>query len=167
MNKIIVIGNLGRDPEMRYTPNGQMVTNFSVASNRRYTAGGEQREETEWFNCSAWGRLAETCNSYLTKGQQVYVEGQLRSRSYQGNDGQTRFSLDIFVTDMQMLGARQGSGYDQAPYGDDQGQGQAYGAAPYGGNPGQGYGAPQGSGGYGGGAGYGGGPVDDVDDLPF
>ncbi len=173
MNKIIVIGNLGRDPEMRYTPNGQMVTSFSVASNRRYTANGEQREETEWFNCSAWGRLAETCNSYLTRGQQVYVEGRLRSRTYQANDGQTRFSLDVFVTEMQMLGARQGSGYDQAPYGDDQGQGYGGNQGPardsYGGNPGQGqgYGAPQGSGGYGGGAGYGGGPVDDIDDLPF
>ena len=183
MNKVIVIGNLGRDPEMRYTPNGAMVTSFSVASSRRYTTNGEQREETEWFNCSAWGRLAETCNSYLTKGQQVYVEGRLRSRSYQGNDGQTRFSLDLFVTEMQMLGARQGGGYDQAPYGDDQGQG--YGGAPtgggqgyggnqgpardsYGGNPGQGYGGGQGAGyGSGQGAPFGGGPPDDVDDLPF
>ena len=69
MNKIIVIGNLGRDPEMRYTPNGQSVTSFSIASNRRYsTASGEQREETEWFNVSAWGRLGETCNQYLAKG---------------------------------------------------------------------------------------------------
>ena len=174
MNKIIVIGNLGRDPEMRYTPNGQMVTSFSVASNRRYTtASGEQREETEWFNCSAWGRLAETCNSYLTKGQQVYVEGRLRSRSYQGNDGQTRFVNEINLTEMQMLGARQGGGYDQAPYGDDQGQGyggaptgggQGYGGSqgpardPYGGSPGQGYGGGQGPP-------YGG--PDDVDDLPF
>ncbi len=72
MNKIIVIGNLGRDPEMRYTPNGQGVTSFSVASSRRYTtSAGEQREETEWFNCSAFGRLADTCNQYLTKGKQV------------------------------------------------------------------------------------------------
>ena len=71
MNKITVIGNLGRDPEMRYTPSGQTVTSFSVASSRRYTTNGEQREETEWFNVSAWGRLAETCNQYLTKGQQV------------------------------------------------------------------------------------------------
>ena len=165
MNKIIVIGNLGRDPEMRYTPNGQMVTSFSVASSRRYTTNGEQREETEWFNCSAWGRMAETCNSYLTKGQQVYVEGRLRSRSYQGNDGQTRFSLDVFVTEMQMLGSRQSGGYDQAPYGDDQGQGSGYGGPSYGGSQG---------GGFGGGADYGGGqgapyggPRDDADDLPF
>ena len=107
MNKIIVIGNLGRDPEMRYTPNGQSVTTFSVASSRRYTtADGERREETEWFNVSAWGRLADICSQYLTKGQQVYVEGRLRSRTYQGQDGQTRVSLDVNLTEMQMLGRR-------------------------------------------------------------
>ncbi len=72
MNKIIVIGNLGKDLEMRYTPSGQPVTSFSVASSRRYTTGsGEQREEAEWFNCSAFGKLADTCNQYLTKGKQV------------------------------------------------------------------------------------------------
>ena len=140
MNKIIVIGNLGRDPEMRYTPSGQSVTNFSVASSRRYTtANGEQREETEWFNVSAWGRLAETCNQYLTKGQQVYVEGRLRSRTYQGNDGQTRVSLDINLTEMQMLGRR----------GDNMNEG----GSPYGSGSGMSAG--------------GGDPYDDIDDLPF
>ena len=89
MNKIIVIGNLGRDPEMRYTPNGQAVTSFSIASSRKHTtAVGEQREETEWFSCQAWGKLAETCNQYLTKGQQVYVEGRLKSRTYQTQGSQ-------------------------------------------------------------------------------
>ncbi len=107
MNKLIVIGNLGRDPEMQYTPSGQSVTKFSVASNRKYTTGaGEQREETEWFNCSAWGKLAETCNQYLTKGQQVYVEGRLSSRQYQIQSGETRTSLDVSVTDIQFLGQR-------------------------------------------------------------
>ena len=97
MNKIIVIGHLGRDPEMRYTPNGQAVTSFSVASSRRYTtSAGEQREETEWFNVSAWGKLGETCNQYLTKGQQVYIEGRMSSRTYEGRDGQTRVSIDVF-----------------------------------------------------------------------
>ena len=175
MNKITVIGNLGRDPEMRYTPSGQTVTSFSVASSRRYTTNGEQREETEWFNVSAWGRLAETCNQYLTKGQQVYVEGRLRSRTYQANDGQTRFSNDIFLTDVQFLGNRGGGGGgDQAPYGDDQGQGYGSGAGAGRGDSGQGYG-----GGYDrgpSGAPYGGnpgqdfdrsGPNDPVDDLPF
>ena len=140
MNKIIVIGNLGRDPEMRYTPNGQSVTSFSIASNRRYTtASGEQREETEWFNVNAWGRLAETCNQYLTKGQQVYVEGRLTSRTYQGRDGDTRVSLDINLTEMQMLGRR----------GDNMNEG----GSPY--NSGSGM------------SGGGGDPYDDVDDLPF
>ena len=107
MNKIFIIGNLGRDPEPRYTLTGQMVTSFSVATNRRYrTASGEQREETEWFNCSAFGRLAESCNVYLSKGQQVYIEGRLSSRTYQTRDGQTRFSNDIAVTEIQFLSSR-------------------------------------------------------------
>lgn len=113
MNKIIVIGNLGRDPEMRYTPNGQPVTSFSVASNRRYTiSSGEQREETEWFNVSAFGKQGELCNQYLTKGRQVYLEGRLRSRSYTARDGQTRFVNEITLTDVQFLS--QGTGTREA-----------------------------------------------------
>ena len=118
MNKIIVIGHLGRDPEMRYTPNGQGVTSFSIASSRRYTtSGGETREETEWFNVSAWGRLAETCNQFLSKGRQVYVEGRLRSRSYEGRDGQTRFVNEINVTDVQFLGGGNQMGEERPAYG--------------------------------------------------
>jgi single-strand DNA-binding protein len=84
-----------------------MVTSFTVATNYRYkTASGEQREETEWFNCSAFGRLAETCNQYLSKGQQVYVEGRLSSRTYQTQRGETRQSLDVRVSDVQFLGRR-------------------------------------------------------------
>ena len=120
MNKIIVIGHLGRDPEMRYTPNGQGVTSFSIASRRRYTtSGGETREETEWFNVSAWGRLAETCNQFLSKGRQVYVEGRLRSRSYEGRDGQTRFVNEINVTDVQFLGGGNQMGEELPAYGQD------------------------------------------------
>ena len=118
MNKIIVIGNLGRDPEMRYTPNGQSVTSFSVASNRRYTtASGEQREETEWFNVSAFGKVGELCNQYLTKGRQVYLEGRLRSRTYQGPDGQPRHSNDITLTEVQFLGQASGARGEGSPYG--------------------------------------------------
>ena len=107
MIKIIIIGNLGRDPEMRYTPSGQSVTNFSVASSRKYTtADGEKHEETEWFNASAWGGLADTCNQYLTRGSQVYIEGRLKSRSYTTADGQPRFSNDITITEIQFLGSR-------------------------------------------------------------
>jgi single-strand DNA-binding protein len=117
MNKIIVIGHLGRDPEMRNLPSGQGVTNFSVASSRKYTTGaGEQREETEWFNCSAFGKLAETCNQYLTKGKQVYVEGRLSSRTYQTQSGETRHSNDINVNEVQFLGQRsESNGQEQAP----------------------------------------------------
>ena len=117
MNKIIVIGNLGRDPEMRYTPSGQSVTSFSVASNRRYnTSTGEQREETDWFNVSAWGRLSELCNQYLTKGQQVYIEGRLHLRSYEGRDGQTRWLNEITMTDVQFLARASGTEEQVPPY---------------------------------------------------
>jgi len=92
---------------MRYTASGQGVTSFSVASSRKYTtSAGEQREETEWFNCSAFGRLAETCNQYLTKGKQIYVEGRLSSRTYQTQNGETRHSNAINITDIQFLGQR-------------------------------------------------------------
>jgi len=114
MHKITIIGHLGRDPEMKYTPTGQPVTSFSVASSRKYkTSGGEQREETEWFNVSAWGKLAETCNQYLTKGKQVYLEGRLKSRTYQAQNGETRFSLDVSLNEIQFLGGGQGQSQDQ------------------------------------------------------
>ena len=103
MNKIIVIGNLGGDSEMKYTPNGQPVTSFSIATNRKYTTNDERREETEWFNVSAWGKLAETCNQFLTKGTRVYVEGRLTSRSYETKDGQTRFAMEFNLTEVQFL----------------------------------------------------------------
>ena len=105
MNRIFIIGNLGRDPEARYTPTGQMVASFSVATNYRYTdSQGQRRSETEWFNCMAFGKLAELCNEHLSKGQQVYVEGRLKSRTYQTRDGQTRFSNDVTVSDVHFLG---------------------------------------------------------------
>ena len=111
MHKVILIGNLGRDPEMRYTPNGASVTSFSVASTYRYTtANGETREETEWFNVNAWGRLSEICNQYLARGRQVYVEGRLSSRTYQTQDGQTRVSLDVQAENVHFLNSRQGDG---------------------------------------------------------
>ncbi len=116
MIKITVIGHLGRDQEMRYTPSGQSVTSFSIATNRKFTVGGEQREETDWFNVSAWGRLSDLCNQYLTKGQQVYVEGRLHLRSYEGRDGQTRWVNEISLTDVQFLSRSSGAGDEPAPY---------------------------------------------------
>ena len=104
MNKITIIGHLGRDPEMRYTPQGTAVTDFSVATSRRYTDNtGERREETDWFRVSAWRQLAELCNQYLQKGSLVYVEGRLHVRQYEGNDGTTRFSSDVFASDVRFL----------------------------------------------------------------
>lgn len=106
-NKITIIGNLGRDPEMRYTPSGSPVTNFSVATHRRYTTrDGEPREETEWFRVDAWDRLAEVANQYLRKGSLVYVEGRFSSRMYQGNDGQMRVSNDVRAVEIKFLGGR-------------------------------------------------------------
>ena len=112
MNKILVIGNLGSDPEMRYTSGGDAVTSFSVATNRRYTnRNGERVEETEWFRVSAWRRLAETTNQYLSRGRRVYVEGRLRSRSWVSQDGQTRFSNEIDADNVVFLdSAGQSSG---------------------------------------------------------
>lgn len=104
LNKMLVIGNVGTDPEMRYTPNGNPVTSFRLATNRRYTTGeGEQREETEWFTISAWNRLAELCNQYVTKGMRIYVEGRLKSDSWTGNDGETRFRMEITANDVRFL----------------------------------------------------------------
>jgi single-strand DNA-binding protein len=104
LNKVLVIGNVGNDPEMRYTPSGSAVTSFNVATNRRYsTSGGEQREETEWFRVNAWNRLAETCNQYVTKGRKVYVEGRLSSRPWIDRDGQPRAGNEIFATDVNFL----------------------------------------------------------------
>lgn len=96
LNKIMLIGNVGSDPEMRYTPNGKAVTSFSMATNYRYTtAAGESRDETEWFRVSVWGKQAESSNQYLSKGKRVYVEGRLHSRSWEGQDGQMRTSLEV------------------------------------------------------------------------
>jgi single-strand DNA-binding protein len=108
LNKVILIGNLGRDPEMRYTPSGSPVTNFSMAVSRVWkTPEGENREETDWFNVSCWDRLAETANNYLSKGRQVYIEGRVRGRQYDDrNTGEKRFSLDVHATNLVLLGAR-------------------------------------------------------------
>lgn len=89
LNKVMIIGNLGSEPEMRFTPGGNPVTSFSVATNRVYnTPEGERKEETEWFNVVTWSRLAETCNQFLTKGQRVYAEGRLHTRMWESQDGQ-------------------------------------------------------------------------------
>ena len=110
LNKIMVIGNVGTDPEMRYTPNGSPVTSFRIATSRSYNAqDGERRQETEWFTVVAWNNLAEQVNQFLAKGRRAYVEGRLQSHSYQGNDGQTRFRNEIIANRVLFLD-RPGSG---------------------------------------------------------
>ncbi len=104
MNKIILIGNLGRDPEMSYTPNGVAVTKFSLAVSRtEKSASGERQRETDWFNIVAWRQLAETCNTYLRKGNKVYVEGRLTQRKYTDKNNVERTSIDVSITEMEML----------------------------------------------------------------
>ena len=144
LNKIMIIGNLGSDPEMRYTPNGAAVTSFSVATNRKYkTSDGEQRDETVWFRVSAWGRLAEVTNEYLSKGSSVYVEGRIgEPRVYTPQSGEARATLDVTAQTVQFLSTPNrdgGNGYDsREPVG--AGTGQRRAAAP---------------------------PADDADDLPW
>src|ERR1700704_2159021 len=112
VNKVIIVGNLGADPETRYTPGGDAVTNIRIATTDKWKdkASGEMKEQTEWHRVSFWGRLAEVAGEYLKKGSQVYIEGQLRTRKWQDKDGQDRYSTEIRGDVMQMLGRREGGG---------------------------------------------------------
>ena len=96
LNKVMIIGNVGTDPEMRFTPSGRPVTSFRIATTRTYMSPeGEKRQETEWFSVITWNKLAETCNQFLAKGRRAYVEGRLRTHSWEGQDGQRRFRTEI------------------------------------------------------------------------
>jgi single-strand DNA-binding protein len=120
LNKVMIIGHLGRDPEMRYTPSNRPVTTFSLASTRNWTtAEGEKRSETEWFNVVAWGSLAEICNQYLKKGQQVYVEGRLQTRRWEDEQGNKRSAVEIVAREMIMLGERRERAEGEPEGGDD------------------------------------------------
>jgi len=111
MNKIMLIGNLGRDPEMSYTTSGTAVTKFSLAVSRQSKSpSGERQTETEWFNIVAWQRLAETCNSYLRKGNKVFIEGRLTQRKYTDREGNQRTSVEVIANDMEMLTPKSQSG---------------------------------------------------------
>ncbi len=130
--KVVIVGNLGTDPEMRYTPSGQAVTNFSVATNRRWSdSQGNQQEETVWFRVSVWGKMAEVCNQYLAKGRQVLVEGTMRPdpetggpRIWTDQNGQPRASFELTGREVKFLGTRSDSGGD---FGGDSGPGEAPG----------------------------------------
>lgn len=107
LNKVIIIGYVGRDPEMRYTPSGRPVTSFSVATSRTWvSAEGERREETEWFNVVAWGNLAEICKAHLSKGNQVYVEGRLQTRGWEDETGKRHFRTELVANEMILLSDR-------------------------------------------------------------
>jgi single-strand DNA-binding protein len=112
INKVIIVGNLGNDPDTRYMPSGSAVTNLSVATNESWKdkQTGEQKDRTEWHKVAMFGRLAEIAAEYLRKGSQVYIEGKLRTRKWQDKDGQDRYTTEIVADEMQMLGGRSGGG---------------------------------------------------------
>ena len=121
LNKVILIGRLGRDPEVRYMPNGEAVCNFSVATSETWNdRNGQRVERTEWHNITMYRRLAEIAGQYLRKGSQVYLEGRIQSRKYQGKDGIERTAYDIIANEMKMLGGRNdnsgGTPYDDGGY---------------------------------------------------
>ena len=149
INKVIIVGNLGQDPETRYMPSGAAVTNFTVATNESWKdkQTGEQKERTEWHRVAMFNRLAEIAAEYLRKGSQVYIEGKLRTRKWQGQDGQDRYTTEIIADEMQMLGGRGGGG--------GAGGGGSYGGGGGGQKTGGGNAPPQP------------GPDDFDDDIPF
>ena len=106
LNKVMLIGNVGQDPELRYTPDGNPVANFSIAVNRRRRVGDEYKDETEWFNIVCFSRTAENVNQYLTKGQKVYVEGRFQSSEYVGQDGNQRKSFEVIANEVTFLSTK-------------------------------------------------------------
>ena len=156
LNKCLIIGNLGRDPEMRYTPSGQAVTQFTVACNRYYKdAQGERVEETEWFRVVAWGQQAEFAAEYLRKGNKVFVEGRIQTRQWEGQDGQKRYTTELVANTIQNL--------ERRPR-DDAGGPMPEPGAPRAARPATAAGA---AGGAGAGAGEPAPDTADYDDLPF
>jgi single-strand DNA-binding protein len=116
VNKVIIVGNVGRDPELRYTQSGQPVASFSIATNERFKdKDGNWKDRTEWHRIVAWARLAEICGEYLRKGSQVYVEGRLQTRKWTDKDGNERYSTEIRGDRMQMLGGRAAGGGAEPP----------------------------------------------------
>ncbi|MDJ0989587.1 MAG: single-stranded DNA-binding protein [Desulfobacterales bacterium] len=168
VNKVILVGHLGRDPEVRYTQDGRPICNFTMATTEQWRDknSGERRDKTEWHRVVVFGKLAEICGEYLSKGRQVYIEGKLQTRKWQGQDGQDRWTTEVVVDisgTMQMLGSR-----GDSAGGGGGGSGYRQGGAPAGGGGGYGQGAPAPSGG-GGGGDYGqpSYPDNNEDDIPF
>ena len=145
LNKVMLIGNLGKDPELRFTPSGRAVAKFSLATSEQWTTPeGQRQDRTEWHNIVVWGKQAETCGQYLSKGRQVYIEGSIRSRQYDDKEGQKRWITEVVAQRVQFLGGGRGDGA---------GAGRAAGAG--------------GGGGGGGGDEAGPPPMPEDDDIPF
>jgi single-strand DNA-binding protein len=161
INKVILVGNVGGDPETRYMPSGSAVTNLTIATNETWKdkQTGEKKERTEWHRVAMFNRLAEIAAEYLRKGSQVYIEGKIRTRKWQDKEGQDRFTTEIIADEMQMLGGRGGAGG-----GDFGGASQGGGGANRGSNQGSNQGGNQGGGGN---APPQPGPDDFDDDIPF
>ncbi len=153
VNKVILVGNLGADPDMRYTPSGQGVCELRVATNESWTdKNGQRQDRTEWHRVVIWGKRAEICSKYLSKGRQVYIEGRIQTRNYDDKEGNKRYITEIIANDVQFLGGKEGGGG-----GGGGGKGRDEGPPP----PGD-----ADMGGYGGGGSSGGGGGPD-DDIPF
>ena len=160
VNKVILVGNLGADPDMRYTPSGQGVCELRVATSDSWTdKNGQKQERTEWHSVIVWGKRAEVCAKYLSKGRQVFVEGRIQTRSWDDKDGNKKYMTEIIANDVQFLGG--GGGREGAAGGGRRDDGPPPNEPDFGlGGGGGGFG-----GGGGGGGGYGGGGPDD--DIPF
>ncbi|MBW6508576.1 MAG: single-stranded DNA-binding protein [Desulfuromonadales bacterium] len=126
VNKVILVGNLGKDPELRYTPSGTAVATFSLATTERYKdREGQRQEKTEWHNIVAWRQLAEICGKFLHKGKQVYIEGKIQTRSYDDRDGNKRYITEIVMDQMQMLGSKDDGQQGGGGYGAQQDSGSS------------------------------------------
>lgn len=123
VNKVILLGNLGRDPEVRYTQSGSAVANFSLATTRAYKSGEEWKEETEWHNIVVFGRVAERCGEYLQKGSQVYIEGRLQTRKWEDKEGNSRSTTEVVANEVQFLGRTKGAGGEGGGFGGPRGPG--------------------------------------------
>jgi len=120
VNKVILIGRLGRDPELRYTPGGQAVASFTIATSERWTdKNGQRQERTEWHNIVAWSKLAELANQYLKKGSPAYIEGKITTRSWDDRDGNKKYKTEIIANTIQFLGSGGGAGAAEAISGQD------------------------------------------------
>lgn len=131
INKVIIVGNLGKDPELRYTPQGQAVVNFPVATSENWTdKGGQKQERTEWHKIVVWGKLGELCSKYLSKGRKAFIEGRLQTRAWDDKEGQKRYTTEIVANNVQFLDSAAGSGAERSSSHGGQSDTDPFGQAP-------------------------------------